>query len=84
MEKFDIPETFWNKLYDLTGDTLGRNKGFMCFYFDAEGRMRYICAPNNEQVITTALRKKIENFLEDWNNRESMQMEMQIMMGDED
>lgn len=84
MEHFEIPDTFWLKLHELTGDTLGRNKGFMCFYFDAAGNMRYIHSPKNDQVMTSALRKKIEMFLDDWNNRDSMQVEMQMMMSDEE
>lgn len=83
MEKFKIPDTFWTKLFDLTGDEKGKNKGFMCFYFDAENRMRYVHAPINDQVVITALRKKIEMFLDDWNNRESMQIEFQMMEGEE-
>ena len=36
----------------------------------------------NDEVTITALRKKIENFLDDWSNRESMQTEM-LMMSDD-
>jgi hypothetical protein len=82
MEKFEIPESFWLKLLDLTGSSDGKNKGFMCFYFDSEGKSRKVVAPMNDEVTITALRKKIENFLDDWSNRESMQTEM-LMMSDD-
>lgn len=83
MEKFKIPESFWLKLLDLTGDAQGKNKGFMCFYFDSEGKDCKIVAPMTDPVTITALRKKAETFLDDWNNRESMQTEIQLMMSDD-
>ena len=72
---FEIPEQFFLKLFDLTGDGK-KNKGFLLFYFDSEGRFRTIRAPNNDEVVLSAIRKKAEGFLDDWNNRETMQIEL--------
>lgn len=72
---FEIPEQFFLKLFDLTGDGV-KNKGFMLFYFDSDGDYRKVIAPMKDQIVLSALRKKTETFLDDWNNSESMQMEI--------
>lgn len=77
MANFEIPQNFWEKLYDLTGDGK-KNKGFFCFYIDSVGNFRHVISPMNDQVVLTALRKKAETFLENMNAEEQMVFGMQM------
>lgn len=67
---FNIPQSFWEKLYDLTGDGQ-KNKGYLCFYFDSDGQPRQVVA-RQDDVVLSGLRKRAESFLDGMNNHESV------------
>jgi len=70
MANFKIPQSFLEKLYELTGN--GRNnKGFMLFYIDADENVRQVITRQND-VTLSALRKRAETFLRAMDEQESI------------
>ncbi len=70
MAKFQIPKSFLEKLYDLTGDGKN-NKGYMLFYIDAGNNVRQVVTRQND-VTLSALRKRAESFLRAMDDQESV------------
>ena len=62
-KKFEIPQSFFDTLYELSGG-LDKNKGYFVFYIDEEGvlQVRHRC---DLQATEFALTKLIEVFIRD-------------------
>jgi hypothetical protein len=58
---FEIPRSFLEKLYELTGDGKN-NKGFLLFYIGNDGTVRQ-CITRQSEATFCALRKRAETFL---------------------
>ena len=59
---FQMPESFMNKLFELTGNEVEKNRGFVLSYVSHDGRpMLYARAET--QIIEMGLRKALEKYL---------------------
>ena len=70
MANFKIPQSFLEKLYELTGDGKN-NRGYMLFYIDADENVRQVITRQND-VTLSALRKRAETFLRAMDEQESI------------
>ena len=69
---FQMPESFMNKLFELTGNEVEKNRGFVLSYVSHDGRpMVYACAET--QIIEMGLRKALEKYLAEMERAEDAQ-----------
>jgi len=68
---FQIPETFLQKIYELTGKK-DSYKGFVLFYFDSEGNARSLVPREIDSATMMGLRKTVETWCEKMNERDIM------------
>ena len=69
---FQMPESFMNKLFELTGNEVEKNRGFVLSYVSHDGRpMLYARAET--QIIEMGLRKALEKYLAEMERSEDAQ-----------
>jgi len=59
-----IPQQLLSKIYDLTGDGLGKNQGFLLFFIDSEGNPMGIVSEKADKATILALAKSAELWLD--------------------
>ncbi len=59
---FQIPDSFLNKLFELTGNEVEKNRGFVLSYVSHDGRP-LVYARAETQIIEMGLRKALEKYL---------------------
>ena len=58
---FQMPESFMNKLFELTGNEVEKNRGFVLSYVSHDGRPM-VYARAETQIIEMGLRKALETL----------------------
>jgi hypothetical protein len=82
-EKFEIPNSFLEQIYELTGGA-DKNKGFILCFIDENG-MNQIKSKFDSQASEFSTIKNIEIFINQYNANYEMQfMGTQIPESDED
>ena len=69
---FQMPESFMNKLFELTGNEVEKNRGFVLSYVSHDGRPM-VYARAETQIIEMGLRKALEKYLADMERSEDAQ-----------
>ena len=59
---FQIPDSFLNKLFELTGNEVEKTRGFVLSYVSHDGRP-LVYARSETQIIDMGLRKALEKYL---------------------
>ena len=59
---FQIPDSFLNKLFELTGNEVEKNRGFVLSYVSHDGRP-LVYARAETQIIEMGLRQALEKYL---------------------
>ena len=69
---FQMPESFMNKLFELTGNEVEKNRGFVLSYVSHDGRPM-VYARAETQIIEMGLRKALEKYLAEMERSEDAQ-----------
>jgi hypothetical protein len=69
---FQMPESFMNKLFELTGNEVEKNRGFVLSYVSHDGRPM-VYARAETQIIEMGLRKALEKYLAEMERAEDAQ-----------
>ena len=69
---FQMPESFMNKLFELTGNEIEKNRGFVLSYVSHDGRPM-VYARSETQIIEMGLRKALEKYLAEMERAEDAQ-----------
>jgi hypothetical protein len=67
-----MPESFMNKLFELTGNEVEKNRGFVLSYVSHDGRPM-VYARAETQIIEMGLRKALEKYLAEMERAEDAQ-----------
>ena len=62
LKPFQIPESFLQKLYELTGDSAENSKGFLLAFPDSTGAPMIYCTAGS-QIVEMGIRKALEKYL---------------------
>ena len=69
---FQLPESFLNKMFDLTGSGSEQNRGFVLSYVSHDGRPM-VYARAETQIIEMGLRKALERYVTEMERSEDAQ-----------
>ena len=69
---FQLPESFLNKMFELTGNGDEKNRGFILSYVAHDGRPM-VYARAETQIIEMGLRKALERYLTEMERSEDAQ-----------
>ena len=69
---FQMPDSFLNKLFELTGNEVEKNRGFILSYVSHDGRP-LVYARSETQIIEMGLRKALEKYLVEMERSEDAQ-----------
>ena len=62
--KFQIPESFLEKLFEFTGSSFDQSKGYLIAYVNQEGSPVVFCKAGS-QIVEMGIRKALEKYLMD-------------------
>ena len=69
---FQLPESFLNKMFELTGNGDEKNRGFVLSYVAHDGRPM-VYSRSETQIIEMGLRKALERYLTEMERSEDAQ-----------